>query len=676
MASFRDTTLPLEQRTTALLAALTLDEKISLLAGRDFWRTKAIPRLGIRPFRMTDGPRGVAFHSARRRGTAFPSGIALGATWDTDLARRMGEALGREAREAGCAVLLGPAVNIVRTPLCGRTFEYFTEDPHLNSRLAVAYVEGVQSQGVAACIKHFAANNQETDRMRTSAEVDLRALREIYLPAFEAAVREADVWSVMGAYNAVNGVAACENPELLWDLLREEWGFSGFVVSDWFAGRRTRSALSCLEAGLSLEMPGRGSRYRLGHLRRQVARGRIAESDVDRVLRGLVRVMLLTGHIDAPAERRHRTIHTSAHGQLARQIAESSLTLLQNRGGVLPLVPGRLRRLAVLGPRARTRHGWPLWGGSSAVWPPYEITPARGLREVLGPDVEFVRDAARADAAVVFVGLTHRPGQDAEARDRKGLALPARQIALIRDTLRRNRHTIVVLVAGSPVSMDWADDVPAILVAWYPGMEGGRAIANALVGAANPAGKLPVTFPRSLSDSPAHRSPRSFPGDGRRVFYDEGVFVGYRHFDREGIDPLFPFGHGLSYTRFEYSDLAIRADEWEGEGSLRVAFTLANRGARAGAEVAQLYVGDPQSSLPRPPRELKAFRKVFLRPGETKRVEIDLSPRDLAFYSDAARAWVVEAGEFTVAVGGSSRDLPLAGEFRFLKDRLLDVGRA
>ncbi|NNL66899.1 MAG: glycoside hydrolase family 3 protein, partial [Myxococcales bacterium] len=370
MTDFRDTTLPLEERVSALLAALTPDEKMSLCAGRNFWETKPVPRLGLRPFKLSDGPRGVAFHSARRRGTSFPSGIALGASFDLDLSRRMGEALGREARAAGCGVILGPAVNLCRTPLNGRTFEYFSEDPHLNARLTVPYVQGVQSQKVAACVKHYVANNQETNRMRHDVVVSRRALRELYLPAFEAAVREGEAWSVMAAYNAINGIAACQHGELLNDVLREEWGFDGFVVSDWFAGRRTDGAAACLRGGLSLDMPGRGTRYRWGRLRKEFAAGAFDEADLDRALRGLLRIMFRTGHVDEPPRPRPWRISTPAHQAVARELAEAGMTLLRNEGGLLPLDPQRVRTLAVLGPRADTRHCLPLWGGSSGVWPP------------------------------------------------------------------------------------------------------------------------------------------------------------------------------------------------------------------------------------------------------------------------------------------------------------------
>ncbi len=667
-ADFRDRALPLDQRVDALLAALRVDEKLSLLAGRNFWETKPVPRLGIGPFRMTDGPRGVAFHSARRRGTSFPSGIALGAAWDPALARRLGEALGRETRAAGCRVLLGPAVNLCRTPLNGRTFEYFTEDPRLNARLAVAYVQGVQSQGVAACVKHYAANNQETRRMRIDARVSQRALRELYLPAFEACVREGEAWSVMAAYNAVNGAAGCENRELLWDVLREEWGFRGFVVSDWFAARRTASAEACLRAGLSLEMPGRGSRYREKNLRREFEAGRFAEADLDRALRGLLRVMFRTGHLDEPPPRRGRRISTPEHQALARELAEAGLTLLRNEGPLLPLDLSRIRKLAVLGPKASARNCLPGYGGSSGVWPPHEVTPRRGIREALAGRVELVRDPAEADVAVVCAGLSHWPGQDSEVRDRRSLALPPKQVALIRETAAANPRTVVVLVAGGPVAMDWLDSVPALLLAWYPGMEGGRAIARALTGAVAPSGKLPVSFPRRLADSPAHRSPRTFPGDGRRVHYDEDVFVGYRHLDREGIEPLFAFGHGLSYTHFAYTDLALETRSWEGEGTLGISFTLTNTGPRDGAEVAQFYLADRESSVPRPPRELVGFEKRFLRVGQSARVERRLRVRDLAWFDEQRLGWRAEAGEFAVQVGASSRDLRLERRFELVKD--------
>ncbi|MBP6724502.1 MAG: glycoside hydrolase family 3 protein, partial [Halioglobus sp.] len=467
----------------ALLQAMTVDEKLSLLAGKSLFRTRGLPRLSLAPMKLSDGPRGVGFHSTFKRATAFPTGIALAASWDPDLAREFGEALALEARSVGVQVILGPAVNICRTPLNGRTFEYFTEDPELNSRLAVAVIKGIQSTGVAACVKHYAANNQETNRIRNSSRVSERALREIYLPVFEAAVREADVWSVMAAYNGVNGVAACEHKSLLHDVLREEYGFTGFVMSDWFAVRRTTSGASCLRAGLNLEMPGRGSRYRHSRLKREYAQGAFTEEEVDASLRHLLRVWLRTspaaGH---PPGRRN----TQEHQQLARRMAEQGITLLSNRGDLLPLDKNRIRRLAVLGPRAARHICRPLYGGSAGVWSPYEISPLEGLRELLGTECEIVSDPAAADAALVFIGLGHRIGGDSEGGDRKSMALPPEQDALVRRTIAQNANTVVVLVSGSPLEMPWAQDVPAIVMAWYPGMEGGRAIARVLFGEVNP----------------------------------------------------------------------------------------------------------------------------------------------------------------------------------------------
>ena len=656
--------LDAEERTRALLAQLTLDEKLSLLAGQSFWKTRAVPRVSLAPMRVTDGPRGVSYHSAWRRCTAFPTGIALGASWDAELAREFGEALARETAAVGAHVVLGPAVNICRTPLNGRTFEYFTEDPELNARLAVACVQGIQSQGVAACIKHYAANNQETNRTRNSSQLSERALREIYLPAFEATVREADVWAVMAAYNAVNGVAACENGELLTDKLRHEFGFRGFVVSDWFAARRTGSAASAMRAGLNLEMPGKGSRYRAANLKKEFAAGAFSEAELDDCLEPLLRIWLCTQRAQRPTGQMQR--NTPEHQRLARRMAAESITLLKNEGDVLPLQRGRIRRLAVLGPRATKRNCLPLLGGSAGVWPPYEITPLQGLKELLGDDCEFVRDPARADAAVVFVGLGHgfRRGRDTEGMDRTHMALPPAQQRLIRDTAARNPHTVVVLVSGSPLEMDWIGEVPAIVMAWYPGMEGGRAIADVLFGVANPCGKLPVTFARTLSDCAAHRNERQFPGSETEVLYEEDIFVGYRHFDRESIEPLFPFGFGLSYTRFAFSELSVPAS-WQAGETLQLSMTLTNAGPRDGAEVVQLYVGSCAPAVSRPVRELRAFRKVWLAAGESQRISFELEPSALAYYCETQKAWCSDPGDYDLSLGNSSRDIHLQARVRY-----------
>ncbi len=659
----RELSPDLETRVTELIAAMTTDEKLSLLAGASMWKTRGIARLGLEPMRLSDGPRGIGWHSSFKRNTAFPTGISLAASWDPELAREFGAALAAEARAAGAQVVLGPAINLCRTPLNGRTFEYFTEDPALNSRLAVAVTAGIQSRGVAACVKHYAVNNQETYRMKTSAQVSERALRELYLPAFEAAVKEADAWSVMAAYNAVNGVAACESEDLLQRRLRGEFGFRGFVVSDWFAGRRTHSGASCVRGGLNLEMPGKGKRMRAKNLRAEIDAGELTVAEVEAALRPLLRIWLHTApgsEAVLPGER-----NTPEHQRLARRMAVRGMTLLKNEGALLPLDRQRIRRLAVLGPRAAKRNCRPLYGGSAGVWSPYEITPLKGLEEFLGGDVEFVSDPAKADAAVLFVGLGHRIGGDSEVADRKQLELPAKQEALIRRTAAVNPNTVVVLVSGGPLAMDWADEVPAILAAWYPGMEGGRAIADVLFGEANPGGKLPVTFPRRLADSPAHVSPRTYPGTEQEVHYDEDIFVGYRHFDRAGIEPLFCFGHGLSYTSFGYSGLSLDIAHWEPGTQLRVRLRLANTGDRDGDEVVQVYVAPLQPRLPRPLRELRAFRRVSLAAGEGADVEFRLDEQALAYFCPEREEWHIDEGDYEICVAASSRDIRLRAAVRY-----------
>lgn len=657
-AMYLDSKVPLEQRVLSLLDALKIDEKLSLCAGQNFWEARAIPRLGIKAFRMTDGPRGVAFHSSRRRRcTAFPSGVAQAASWDEGLMTRFGRAIAQECKATGAQVILGPAINITRTPLNGRTFEYFSEDPLLNARLTVPMVKGVQSQGVAACVKHFAVNSQEKNRMRNSSEVSERALQEIYLPAFKAAVEKADAWSVMAAYNAVNGVAACENPDLLKTKLRDEYGFRGFVVSDWFAVRRTASPEACVKAGLNLEMPGKGSRYRFKNIKAAFEQQSFTEAELDENLKGLLRVMVLTGHLDPETDTGRR--NTPEHQALAREMAEASITLLKNDKGLLPLDPARIKKVAVLGPKLKSRNCWPLWGGSAGVWPPYEVTPWQGLQEQNKGRFEWASSPAEADAVLLFIGLGHRPGFDSEAMDRKSLHLPRKQRDLIRDTLAANPNTVVVLTNGGPLAMPWSEDVPALLETWYPGMEGGTAIARVLFGDANPAGKLPLTFPKQLEDSPAHQSKRTFPGDKKTVHYDEELFVGYRHFDKRKIEPLFPFGHGLSYTDFEYTDIQLNGDSFSADDTVQISMTLTNAGAVAGTEVVQLYVADPMAPDDRPIQSLKGFEKLQLAAGESRQVCLELPVRELEIFCPESNQWRLKKGGYIVCLGSSSRDIRL-----------------
>ncbi len=650
-----------QERVTRLLQDLTIDEKLSLCAGQSLWRTKPVARLGIKSFKLTDGPRGVGFHSTGRRCTAFPSGIAQAASWDEDLLARFGAALGQECRAVGGRTILGPAINITRTPLNGRTFEYLSEDPYLNSRLVVPIVKGVQEQGVAACIKHFAVNNQETNRMRISAEVSERALQEIYLPAFRAAVEQADAWSVMAAYNSINGVPACQNGDLLQRRLRHEWGFRGFVVSDWFAVRGTTSSAACVKGGLSLEMPGKGSRYRYKNLKASFEQGQFSAAELDDNLRGLLTAMVLTGHLDTPEPRGQR--NTAEHQALARDMAEAGMTLLKNDGALLPLDPANIRKVALLGPKLKKRNCLPLWGGSAGVWPPYEITPWQGLQQENHGRFEWVADPAQADAVLLFVGLSHRPGLDSEVADRKRLELSEKQNTLIRETVAANANTVVVLINGSPIAMPWVNEVPAILECWYPGMEGGAAIARTLFGDSNPAGKLPVTFPCSLADSPAHSSTRTFPGDRRTVHYDEELLIGYRHFDKLAIEPLFPFGHGLSYTQFEYRDLQLSGETFHPEDTLTISLSVINTGDVAGAEVVQLYIAAQQPGDDRPPQSLMGFKKLWLEPGENRSLSLELPLVQLTVFCPQNNTWESQPGVYIARLGSSSRDIRLEGNF-------------
>ena len=657
---FMNQKLGIEERVTDLLKRLTLEEKLSLCAGRNLWSTKPVGRLGIRGFRMADGPNGLgAILSVFKKGTYFPASICRTATWNPGLSRQFGAALAQEIRSIGYQMVLAPAVNIDRTPLCGRTFEYQTEDPYLNRKMAVAVVQGIQSQRVAACVKHFACNNQETNRTGVSSQVSERALREIYLQAFEAVVREADAWSVMAAYNKVNGVYCCESYDLLTERLRNEWGFRGFVVSDWYAAKTATSTEGCVNAGLSLEMPGGGSRYTEKALRAAFDAGKFTEDALDRNIVGLLRVMFLVGLFDDEETLPVGNRNTPEHQALARKIAEEGIVLLKNERDILPLDIEGIKKIAVLGPNADKKMG--LKGGSSMVRPPYEVTPLTGLRERCGEEVEIVRNPAEGDVAIIFTGLSQGllKGVDTEGEDKNSLELPSDQVALINSTVEANPTTVVVLINGSPVTMDgWLERVPAVVEAWYAGQEAGHAIAAVLFGDVNPSGKLPVTFPKKLSHSPAHASDRTFPG-GDEVWYDEGVFVGYRHFDTRGIEPLFPFGHGLSYTSFIYENLRI--------DGMDILLEVTNAGNRAGAEVVQLYVGDPASSVERPLKELKGFKKEYLEPEQKGRMTFTLTDQDLSFWDEKTSRWLSEAGEFAILIGSSSRDIRLQGRLEYLK---------
>jgi beta-glucosidase len=810
----------MEQRIEDLLSRMTLEEKVAMTAGSGPWRSTGVERLGIPPLKFTDGP-----HGARGEGregatsASFPVGVALAATWDPDLVRAVGSAIAEEARSKGAQVVLGPTINIQRTPLGGRNFECYSEDPYLTSRMAVAFVEGVQGQGVGACAKHFVCNDSEFERLTISSEVGERALREIYLVPFEMTVTRADPWVVMGAYNRLNGSYCCSNRRLLTEILREEWGFRGFVVSDW--GALKEGTVEAANAGLDLEMPAPG--WHLGSRLLDPVRSRaVDERTVDEIVRRLLRITILSGRLDDPAEQPERSDDRPEHRALARRVATEAMVLLKNDGGLLPLDQSRLGTLAVIGPNAEVGHI--MGGGSSSVTPHYVVHPlealrrrsagrvkivhergcliskftpeidpvcfaadadeegrgvtveyfdsldctgehaharkvrrigarffgpvpgvadserfscrwtatfvpettglhtfgltATGLARLLVDDVTMIdgwtgrqrRDwlpgrpsaevtaaiemeagrtyelrveysrsgvpiiaglrfgmlppvpedlmeravaaAASADAVVLIVGTTNE--WETEGSDRATMGLPGRQDELIEKVTAANPKTVVVINASSPIAMEWLDRVPAVLQAWFPGQEFGNALADLLFGDASPSGKLPTTFPRKLQDTPAFFN---YPGESGQMLYGEGIFVGYRGYDARDVEPLFPFGHGLSYTTFEYGDVHVSID---GPDTVVVEVDVTNKGQRAGKETVQCYVRDLEASLARPPKELKGFAKVSLEPGETSTARIVLDRRAFSFYDPSRAAWVLEPGEFELLIGSSSRDIRAA----------------
>jgi beta-glucosidase len=585
----------------------------------------------------------------------LPSPISLAASWDVNLARRFGEIEGLESRALGNELLEAPDVNIVRIPQSGRAFETYGEDPFLTSRLAVANIEGIQSKGVIANVKHYLANEQETDRGKINEIIAERPLREIYMPAFEAAVKEAHVASVMCAYPRLNGLYNCENPPILEDVLRKEWKFNGFVTSDFGA---VHSTVPSLQAGLDLEMPS--GIYFGAELKKAVEAGQVSEALIDKALirrfAKMIEFGLFGKHPPAPA------IPIFEHGKVSREIAEQSIVLLKNEGGLLPLDDKTVKSIAVLGPYAvRARSGG---GGSSRVIPFYSIEPFDGIAghasnaydcELLdGTDIdEAVAAAKRREVAIVMVGDDQ--GEDHD----HSIQLTDAENKLVSAVAAANPRTIVVLKSGAAITMPWLDQVHAVVEAWYPGEEDGNAVARVLFGDVNPSGKLPISFPASAHDTLA-RNPEQYPGDHREVHYTEGLEVGYRWFQANALKPLFPFGFGLSYTEFKYSDLKVVHGSASGSSTVTVRVT--NTGKRSGAEVVQLYLGFPP--IPEGDeagRQLKGFSKVALEPGESKLVSIALNARSFSYWSVAAHDWKVPSGVFQVMVGSSSEDIRLQG---------------
>jgi beta-glucosidase len=705
----------IENRVEDLLRRMTAEEKAAMVGGAGWMETRPNERLGIPMLKMADGPLGVrnwAASSAETssansklpqvNSTAFPAGIAMAATWDPELVRREGQEIAREVKALGRDMILGPTVNINRVPLWGRNFEGYGEDPYLAAQLGVAYIKGVQSEGVIATVKHFAANNQEFERHRIDEAIDERALNEIYFPAFKAAVG-AGVWSVMSAYNKVNGKWCAENSYLLTETLKKRWGFKGFVVSDWGS---TYSTASTLNASLDLEMPGGEPMVRWLNLPRTkeagngggwltspkvleaVKSGQVSQATVDDAVRRILRVMFTVGLF----EHSHSgggSVDTAEQRALARTAATESIVLLKNAGAVLPLTASRIQSIAVIGPNAAVaRTGG---GGSSRVNPNYAVSPLDGIKERAGSQIriayaqgvsiegeepdketaqaaehlrrEAVDLAGKSEAAVVVVG--YAPNLESEGFDRKSMDLPKGQDDLIRAVAAANKNTVVVIVSGSPVTATrWIDGTPAVLMAWYSGQEEGHAIADVLFGAANPSGKLPVTWPRDLKDVAAHKT---YPGTNLRTTYNEGIFVGYRGFDASNTQPLFPFGYGLSYTTFEYSGLSITPAKLVHGQSARVRLTIRNTGTRPGTEIVQLYVHDGHSNVPRPPRELKGLQRVSLSPGESRTVEFTVNQDAFSFYSNQKHDWAIEPGSFDLSAGSSSRDLRLTARLEFEK---------
>jgi len=663
-----------------LVAKMTLEEKASLCSGRDFWTTKPIERLGLGSICLTDGPHGVRKAAGTdftnsAPATCFPTASALACSWDTELVREVGEALGREAQALDVQVLLGPGINMKRSPLCGRNFEYYSEDPTLAGKLAAAHVRGVQSQGVGACLKHFAANNQEFERTTTNSNVDERTLHEVYLTAFEIAVREAAPWTVMSAYNKVNGTFASEHPGLLDDVLKQRWGFDGLVVSDWGA---VNDRVAGLRAGLHLEMPASGG-INDRRIVEAVTSGALPEARLNELVTELVAVTLC-----AIARRNPKTpCDLAEHHELARRAAAESMVLLHNQD-FFPLDPRRPMRIALIGEfiKAPRYQG----AGSSQIRPTqvsnayaplleltegyWQTTYAPGyLPDGTTNDAlinEAIRTARNADLVLLFAGLPD--SFESEGFDRRDLSLPSGHERLIESVAGAQPNVGVVLMNGSAVLMPWATRVKAILEVWLGGQAGGVAIADAIVGRSNPSGKLAETFPARLEDTPAFLD---YPGQGE-ARYGERVFIGYRYCEKRRLTPQFPFGHGLSYTSFKYANLTLApADPAERErGVLEVVtVTVKNTGSRSGKEIVQLYVGALESRVPRPPKELRHFAKLSLEPGESRSVRFELGWRDFAHYDARLHDWAVDSGKFSVFVGGSSQGALLEGTLRIDVER-------
>ncbi|MFT3752622.1 MAG: glycoside hydrolase family 3 C-terminal domain-containing protein [Paludibacter sp.] len=698
---YLDVNQPIEKRIENALSLMTLEEKVAMCHAQSKFSSKGVPRLGIPEVWTDDGPHGIReevfwdeWSGAKWTNdscTAFPALTCLAASFNPEMSLLYGKAIGEEARYRNKAVLLGPGVNIYRTPLNGRNFEYMGEDPYLASRMVVPYIQGVQQSGVAACVKHFALNNQEDHRMNINVKVSDRALYEIYLPAFKAAVQEGKAWSIMGAYNQFRGEHCCHNDLLLNKILKTDWNFDGVVISDWGG---VHDADQAVNNGLDLEMgtstDGLTSKGKLSYSEYYLANpflkglksGQYSESVLNDKVRRILRLIFRT---TMSADRPFGKFVSPEHSDVARRIAEQGIVLLKNDRKLLPLPVGKYKKIAVIGENAS--RSLVVGGGSSSLKVAYEVSPLEGISKKYGKEhviysqgyafgastygkeiktklnndslLDAAVEAAKIADVVIYVGgLNKNHYQDCEGADRKTMALPFEQDRLISALANVNKNIAVVLCSGNAVDMPWLEDVLAVVQNWYLGSEAGNALANILSGDVNPSGKLPFSFPRKLEDNAACSfGSISYPGDGVNEEYKEDILVGYRWFDTKNIKPLFPFGFGLSYSTFECGKASTDKNVYVANDIVKLSIPLRNSGKVTGAEVIQVYVSEQQCSVVRPLKELKAFSKVVLQPGETKQVELNLPVKDWAFYNDKVQKWELESGKFTIMLGTSFADI-------------------
>ncbi len=695
----KEISLENDQKIDSLIAKMTLEEKVGMLHGNSMFANGGVERLGIPELKMADGPLGIREEISRDSwapagwdndfATYYPAAGSVAATWNPELSYTFGNSVGQEARARGKDMILSPAINIIRTPLGGRTYEYFTEDPFLNKKLSVPFIVGIQDNDVMACVKHFAVNNQETNRGTVDVLVDERTLRELYLPAYKAAVTEAHAYSLMGAYNKFRGDYLCENDYMLNQILRDEWGFKGIVVSDWAA---VHSTVKTLENGLDIEMgtPKPFHEFFLADKLVEAAKaGAISEEEINKHVKRILRVLFLVKAMDGK-NRTQGSLSTEAHFKDAYNIAAESIVLLKNSKNLLPLTLDGVTSIAVIGNNAMKKNA--LGGFGAGVKTKREVTPLEGLQNRLpkyikinyaegylerysknennqkeevtldGPVTietldeaklnEAINAAKNSDMAIIFAGSNR--DYETEASDRKDLSLPFGQEELIEKVLEVNPNTIVVMIAGAPFDIDAIKEKSSALIwSWFNGSEGGNALADVILGTVNPSGKLPWTMPKKIEDSPAHAT-HSFPGN-ESVTYKEGLLVGYRWFDTKNIDPLYPFGYGLSYTTFEFSDLKTNKETYNSADVIQVTFNIKNSGDFDGKEVAQLYVSNPNSKLERASQELKGFKKVNVKKGTSKNVTIQVPIKELAYYNVDKKEWTVEPGTYKIKIGSSSR---------------------